>query len=1221
MPSFWTSSQRHADNKDQSSSSSASYKYFMEDQDSCYDYGDQSYYPYHVDYRSVLDGADSEEDALVREALSAIAQTVRVEIESEVVNWAQDARHFLQRRFPLIVRYQEEPAQLKQDAEHLALYFVLLVVAVWFLGRPPLSTRYSYYSRGRSGSNKKKQHLELLNRRFYLKRSVSSGRVAPDDEPNVDPWGLFSADRQLLLQRQDSSAASTTDQTTDDEEERFEQYYSEVICRSRYRRLVLPPQCRYVGNNTTTTTTTTTRAAATANTKQTTSTDKKDTQTDKNTTIDEDDEDDEDNPVGRIQYYMQQLWSLIRSILSFDYTGAVWTVWVWAQNVRRRHSQPPTDSDEEVQVDLDMKDEAVRESPVHLEATTAPAEAEEEEHEKDVDERDETLSTLDEEDNDKLSSVEEEDENADNDIGNRIRYPSPLHMMTDHGRNNEDEDGNNLDDFASPRKEQTTPVRVQDPNSSSSSQRHPSLRSEVPQLPLITPKELLRHGMLQQEHSKGENQEEETTPPKAEQGNIGDSSASSSKRFIAKVLPSRSWLRKRNSVGNSNTELLATEAESNTAELSEVDTGHEDTASDGLVSPPCSPLRSPRLESDQNWESSSISPRIHHDQTLLQQDPSSSMLLPRDDQDGCSDPLLLSTTMDRSDEQQPTLLDDRGTLTSLASEQEKRYPLRRGLFQTPAPLQDTAAKTTTNATTSSKSSLRHFFDTASTRESLKKMSVEVGIPDKHGYIMGDDFLPDGDRSSPLLVFVNSRSGPQQGHLLVAQLRRLLNPIQVCDLSMDNPETKLESFLVLSNLRILVCGGDGTVSWIIHVLEQMKLPPKQWPPIAILPLGTGNDLARIHGWGGGYNNSESLITILERIAESYASLLDRWEVTVHDRRNKNNKHDEIKSCINYLGIGADAAAALQVHYLRESRPQWFFSRVLNKAMYGIFGAEDILRASSVHVRKEITLVADGVEVPLPPDSQGIILLNIDSYAGGVPLWTHGVKIQHQQSPFPPSTANPGPRRTRSLSDFEVQNSNAMDRVDSTENLLRDLMTAEEKFARVTACDLPSSCMDGYLDVVSIRGAFHLGQIKVGLGNAQRLCQCREATITIRNKAAVQIDGEPWRQRAATLTIRRKKDPAVMLHRSQDDGGVEMEMSKLLDWAEERNMIDSKVHTILMKEFSRRIESKTRQRRVRAQDNIMTTLKKAISSGALASNSISGSSSTMMWQGGGGDGILF
>jgi diacylglycerol kinase (ATP) len=504
--------------------------------------------------------------------------------------------------------------------------------------------------------------------------------------------------------------------------------------------------------------------------------------------------------------------------------------------------------------------------------------------------------------------------------------------------------------------------------------------------------------------------------------------------------------------------------------------------------------------------------------------------------------------------------------------------------------------------TSSDGSRRHYFDAAQTRNSLHQMTVDFPVPDKNGYILGDTFLPDSTRYTPLLVFVNSRSGPQQGPLLLAQLRRLLNPIQVWDLADGGPRPILESFMVLSRLRLLVCGGDGTVSWIINTLEEMNIQGRHYPPIAILPLGTGNDLARIHGWGGGYNY-ESLITILEQISESYSSLLDRWEVVINEGKHKKAK--EVKGFFNYLGVGADAQAALQVHYLRESRPDWFFSRIINKAMYGVFGAEDMIKATTVNVRREIKLIADGVEVPLPLDSQGIILLNIDAYAGGVPLWSHGVQVKDFASP----------RRTRSLSEVDNLSSRLgrFDRVDSADEL-HNMMSPEERFAHVTACDMPSSCQDGYLDVVSIRGAFHLGQIKVGLSNAQRLCQCREATIVIKNKVAVQVDGEPWRQNTCRLTIKRKKDPAVMLHRSADDGGVETEMSKLLDWAEARNMIDSQVHSILMKEFSRRIESKKRQRRVRQADNIMSTLKKAISSGAMANN-VSGSSHGA-WQGSGG-----
>ena len=62
---------------------------------------------------------------------------------------------------------------------------------------------------------------------------------------------------------------------------------------------------------------------------------------------------------------------------------------------------------------------------------------------------------------------------------------------------------------------------------------------------------------------------------------------------------------------------------------------------------------------------------------------------------------------------------------------------------------------------------------------------------------------------------------------------------------------------------------------------------------------------------------------------------------------------------------------------------------------------------------------------------------------------------------------------------------------------------------------------------------------------------------------------------------------MLHRSLDDG-AETEMSKLLEWAEERKLIDGRVHRTLMKEFSRRIESKARGRQ--ATGGVLQQLKR-------------------------------
>ena len=466
------------------------------------------------------------------------------------------------------------------------------------------------------------------------------------------------------------------------------------------------------------------------------------------------------------------------------------------------------------------------------------------------------------------------------------------------------------------------------------------------------------------------------------------------------------------------------------------------------------------------------------------------------------------------------------------------------------------------------------------------MAKEVPLPDRNGYILGDDFLVDSE-CSPLLVFVNSRSGPQQGHLLITQLRGLLNPIQVWDLADGGPEEVLKSFSVFTRLRILVCGGDGTVSWIISTIEKLELS-HPWPPIAILPLGTGNDLARVHGWGGGYSN-EPLVEILEQIAESYTSWLDRWELTVE---NKKGEVKDVKSFFNYFGVGADAQMAFQVHQLREFNPHLFFSRFVNKAWYLIFGTEDAIKATSVNLPHQISLIADGVEVPLPPDSQGIILMNIDSYGGGLPLWSRGAPIARLKR-SKSLDANWGRVKESPL------NANGyvsfIDRIDSVEDLASLPLTEEEKFHRVTACDRPSSCQDGFLDVVSVRGSFHLGQIRVGLSTCQQLCQCRELSIIFKRRVTVQLDGEPWRQSSGTIHIRRKKDAAIMLHRSADEShGVETEMAKLLDWAEDRKYIDNKTHAVLMKEFSRRIESKTRERRERSQDTLMFSLKRAMES---------------------------
>uniref|UniRef100_A0A3Q4MU63 Diacylglycerol kinase n=1 Tax=Neolamprologus brichardi TaxID=32507 RepID=A0A3Q4MU63_NEOBR len=217
---------------------------------------------------------------------------------------------------------------------------------------------------------------------------------------------------------------------------------------------------------------------------------------------------------------------------------------------------------------------------------------------------------------------------------------------------------------------------------------------------------------------------------------------------------------------------------------------------------------------------------------------------------------------------------------------------------------------------------------------------------------------------PLLVFVNPKSGGNQGTKILQSFMWYLNPRQVFDLSQGGPKEGLELYRKVHNLRILACGGDGTVGWILSCLDELALTPQ--PPVAVLPLGTGNDLARTLNWGGGYTD-EPLSKILSHVEEGTAVQLDRWNLLVEPNHSAGAEPDEQQTdklpldvFNNYFSLGFDAHVTLEFHESREANPEKFNSRFRNKMFYAGTAFSDFLMGSSKDLSKHIKVVVSSCQ---------------------------------------------------------------------------------------------------------------------------------------------------------------------------------------------------------------------------------------------------------------------
>ncbi|XP_062220527.1 diacylglycerol kinase 3-like isoform X2 [Phragmites australis] len=299
--------------------------------------------------------------------------------------------------------------------------------------------------------------------------------------------------------------------------------------------------------------------------------------------------------------------------------------------------------------------------------------------------------------------------------------------------------------------------------------------------------------------------------------------------------------------------------------------------------------------------------------------------------------------------------------------------------------------------------------------------------------------------APVVVFVNSKSGGRHGPVLKVRLHELISEEQVFDLSVVKPSDFVHYGLsclerladqgdncakaTREKMRIVVAGGDGTVGWVLGCLSDLyKMKREPVPPTGIIPLGTGNDLARSFGWGGSFPFGwrSAVKRYLSKAATAPICHLDSWQAVIlmpegeikelpyalkkvepSDRleisQENGTELPEKASCYkgvfyNYLSIGMDAQVAYGFHHLRDAKPYLAQGPVANKLIYAGYsctqgwfctpcaagpqlrGLKNILR---LYIKK--VNCSEWEQVQMPSSVRSLVVLNLNNYGSGRHPW--------------------------------------------------------------------------------------------------------------------------------------------------------------------------------------------------------------------------------------------
>ncbi|KAB2019200.1 hypothetical protein ERO13_D08G255400v2 [Gossypium hirsutum] len=420
---------------------------------------------------------------------------------------------------------------------------------------------------------------------------------------------------------------------------------------------------------------------------------------------------------------------------------------------------------------------------------------------------------------------------------------------------------------------------------------------------------------------------------------------------------------------------------------------------------------------------------------------------------------------------------------------------------------------------------------------IKKKDVDAG--DQHFQTSSSE---DDPCENPVVVFINPKSGGRNGSVLQDRLQHIISQEQVFDLHNVKPDEFVRYGLgclekraekdncakeTRKNIRVVVAGGDGTVGWVLGCLgvlhEKDQFPV---PPVAIIPLGTGNDLARSFGWGGSFpfSRRSAIKRALQRATNGRICHLDSWHVVVQmpggevvdpphslkttevcdvDQNLKiEGRVPDKVNCYegvfyNYFSIGMDAQVAYGFHHLRNEKPYLAQGPISNKIIYSGYscsqgwfltpcmsdpslrGLNNIL---SIHIKRKNSSKWEPIEIPR--SVRAIVALNLHSYGSGRNPW---------------GNLKPDYLQKRGFVEAHVD--------------------------------------DGILEIFGLKQGWHASFVMVELISAKHIAQASSIRLELSGgdwrDAFLQMDGEPWKQPmskeySTIVEIKRVPFPSVMVN---------------------------------------------------------------------------------------------